>query len=83
MNKVKYRALVQSGKIQTFTDLVNVRRKEIIDIYNSRTIWPYYKPTRKETQLEKRIYIFLNLSDIVPFQTYIYIVNHYLPNSLE
>lgn len=69
-----YNKLIKTGQIKDLDDLMFTLRKDIIDTYNSRPLWPKYslKPVDADWI---RIYIALDLQAIMDFNTFVSVVN--------
>lgn len=75
MNRPNYRRLVEKGEIKTFTDLIKVFRKEMIETYQSQKEWPTYKVTAEDERDLRRIYSALQIDREVPFAVFAHIFN--------
>lgn len=69
MGHVNYSALVASGEIETFSELMSRLRQDCIETYHSKD-WPDYKPRLKDKKW-KNIYRLLSLDEIMEFGQFI------------
>jgi hypothetical protein len=69
-----YNKLIESGQIKDFDDLMLTLRKDLIDTYKSRSIWPKYTLTPADADWI-RVYIMLDLQAMMDFNTFVSVVN--------
>ena len=68
MKRVNYRAKIESGEIQTYSDLMKAGRREWIAVYKSR-LWPKYIPGPNDVDYLLP-YIHMDLEDAMDFGTF-------------
>ena len=69
MERVNYKALIASGEIKNFDQIVKKWRQEYVAIYQSRAWWPRYTPGAKDLEL-LGLYTKTGLEGELPFETF-------------